>query len=241
MIDIEHISKHFDSHCVLKDISISIPSGCIYGLIGYNGAGKTTLLKIIAGIYRSDEGHVLVNGEKIYENELAKRQLFLMTEELYFFKQASLLDAQKFYRGYYPNWNSDIFQKLVSLFELDPKERILEFSKGMQRQAALALAFASMPKYLLLDEAFDGLDLGIRKTMRKLLFTYVKQTDATVILTSHNLSELEECADRFGMLNASSLICDMDVDEITKNGSSLEEYFLDERKQPNYEVDHIFS
>ncbi len=239
MIEISHVGKKFGKKSVLDDINLNIDEEQIYGLIGYNGAGKTTLLKIINGIYRPEAGKVCINGVPVYENEKLKKQMFMMTEELFFLPQATLQSMEKFYRGYYEHWDTKIFWKLVGLFGLTPTQKISGFSKGMQRQAGLIIAFATGTKYLFLDEAFDGLDLGIRKLMRKILRLYVEEKKVTVILTSHNLQELEECVDKFGMIKDTKLICDLYVEDIKKSGKNLEEYFLQE-KEESYDWETLF-
>ena len=230
MTEISHVGKKFGKPPVLDDIDFTIAEEQIYRLIGYNGAGKTTLLKIINEIYRPESGMVSVDGSPVYENAQIKRQMFMMTEELFFLPQAALKDMEKFYRGYYENWDSDLFWKLTELFGLSPTQKISGFSKGMQRQAGLITAFAAGTKYLFLDEAFDGLDLGIRKLMRRILRLYVEKRKVTVILTSHNLQELEECVDKFGMIKDTRLLCDLYVEDIRKTGKNLEEYFLQEKE-----------
>ncbi|MGI6720985.1 MAG: ABC transporter ATP-binding protein [Anaerovoracaceae bacterium] len=231
MISIEGVSKRFGPHRVLDDISLQIKDGEIFGLTGFNGAGKTTLLKIINGIYRPDDDAVLVDGKPVYENECVKAGMFMMTEELFFKPQATIAEMEKFYRGYYPGWQSGVYRGLMEIFGLQDDRKISGFSKGMMRQTGLMTAFASGAGILLLDEAFDGLDIGVRRTMRSMLRSYVAQRRAAVVITSHNLQELEECVDRFGMINEAHLVCDMTVEEVRAQGSSLEEYFL-QGKEP---------
>lgn len=206
MITVENVCKNFGKFKVLADINFNVKPSSIYGLIGYNGVGKTTLLKIISGIYRADQGSVFIDGKKIYENEELKRQIFLMTEEVAFFSQASLYDMRKFYRGYYPQWSDKTFHALVKVFGIQEKKKINQFSKGMQRQAGLIIAFSTHAKYLFLDEAFDGLDFTMRRLMRQLLIYYKVQFDAHIIISSHNLQELDGLADEIGMLSEGKLV-----------------------------------
>lgn len=240
MIEISHVAKKFGKTVVLEDVDLVIGEQMIYGLIGYNGVGKTTLLKIINGIYRADSGQVSVDGVPVYENENIKKKMFMMTEELFFLPQATLPDMERFYSGYYENWNTEVFHRLMELFELPEKQKIGGFSKGMQRQAGLMTAFAASPKYLFLDEAFDGLDLGVRRMMRRIVRLYAEKKKAAVILTSHNLQELEECVDRFGMIKDKKLVCDLRVGDIRKTGQSLEEYFLEEKEERAYDWENLF-
>ncbi|MGI6736947.1 MAG: ABC transporter ATP-binding protein [Anaerovoracaceae bacterium] len=241
MIAIRDLKKSFGRGApVLHDVSVNIADGTIYGLTGYNGAGKTTLLKLLCGIYRPQAGTIRIDDAEVYENPAVKRKMFMMTEELFILPQATLPRMESFYRGYYPTWDSGVYTRLMRYFNLPANRSINEFSKGMQRQTGLMTAFASGATYLLLDEAFDGLDLGIRRTMRQLLREYVKARSATVILTSHNLVELEQCVTRFGMIDDGSLRWDMSVEELRRSGRTLEEFFLD-RKETNYdEPSNIF-
>lgn len=206
MIEAEHITKSFGGMCVLRDVSFSVSEGRIYGLIGYNGVGKTTLLKIISGIYRSDRGTVKIDGEPAYENPSVKRKCFFMTEEVTFFQQATLDDMRKFYRGYYISWSDHTYRELIRVFSIPSGKKISSFSKGMQRQAGLILAFSTGASVLFLDEAFDGLDYSMRCLMKEMLHYYVKARNASILVSSHNLHELEDLADSIGMLSAGELI-----------------------------------
>lgn len=208
MIEAVHISKRFGSFSVLSDISLRVGPGEIYGLIGYNGVGKTTLMKILSGIYRPDQGRAVIGGQPVYEDPAVKRRCFFMTEEAAFFPQSSLLQMQKFYRGYYPAWREETFEGLVEWSGMDPKKKISQFSKGMQRLAGLLLALSSHADCLFLDEAFDGLDYTIRRQVRGMLRHYAREKRASLLISSHNLQELEGLADGIGMLNEGALIFD---------------------------------
>lgn len=211
MISAESINKQFGDFDVLSNITFGVEKGEIYGLIGYNGAGKTTLLKILNGIYRPDSGKVEIDGQRVYENQAIKQRCFFMTEEALFFSQASLNKMRKFYAGYYPKWSDTTFHGLVEWFGIDPSAKIERFSKGMQRQVSLILAFSTRPEYLFLDEAFDGLDYSMRRQVREMFTFYARERNAAIVVTSHNLSELEALADRIGMLHESKLTFDDSV------------------------------
>lgn len=217
MISIEHVTKKYGKTPAVQDVTCTIAAGSIYGLIGYNGAGKTTLLKTIAGIYRPEEGRVTIDGRPVYENEGLKERLFIMTEELYFLPQATLQTMRWFYKGYYPNWSDRTFEKLLAIFDLDPAVKISGFSKGMQRQAGILLALSTRPQYLLLDEAFDGLDLAKRNLMKKLLKRYAKEKIAIVVISSHNLREMEGIIDGVGMLKDRRLFFHSSVQEMKRS------------------------
>lgn len=217
MIEAVHISKKFGWSEILSDISFQVSKGEIYGLVGCNGVGKTTLLKILAGIYRPDQGYSQIAGEKVYENDKVKRRCFFMTEEATFFEQSSLKQMRKFYQGYYPEWEDRTFNGLVDWFGVDPSMKISRFSKGMQRQAGLILAFSTHAEYLFLDEAFDGLDFTMRRQISGMLRYYAASAPAALLISSHNLKELEDLADHIGMLNEGKLIFNGSVQEMKEN------------------------
>lgn len=217
MIESIHVSKKFGRSEILSDVSFQVTKGEIYGLVGCNGVGKTTLLKILSGIYRPDRGCGQIAGEKIYENEKIKRRCFFMTEEATFFEQSSLNQMRKFYHGYYPRWNDRTFNGLVDWFGVDPSVKISRFSKGMQRQAGLILAFSTRAEYLFLDEAFDGLDFTMRRQISGMLRHYAAAGPAALLISSHNLKELEDLADHIGMLNEGKLIFNGSVKEMKQN------------------------
>lgn len=217
MVDIINVTKRFDKFTAISNLSIHVESGSVYGLVGYNGAGKTTLLKTVAGIYKPEEGSVKILGENVFDNAAVKQQFFYVPDDLYFEPYSSMTKMAKFYAGYYPNFNMDLFYKLSSAFELDPKARINGFSKGMQRQAEMILGMATQPKILLLDESFDGLDPAKRNMMKKMILEYVAETGCTIIVSSHNLHELADISDRVGLINGKKIVMDCDVNQMSEN------------------------
>ncbi|MDT3428082.1 ABC-2 type transport system ATP-binding protein [Paenibacillus forsythiae] len=216
MISIEGVSKTFGRFTALEDISFEIADGRICGLVGYNGAGKTTLLKMIAGIYRPEAGRITIDGIPVYENERLKRRLFMAQDDPYFLPQGSLQSMALFFSGFYPNWSHKTYRELVDFFELDPEARISGFSKGMQRQAALILAFATMPQYLLMDESFDGLDLSKRNQLKSIMFEYMKKHGTNIVISSHNLRELEGLCDYIAIIRDKRLSFATTVDEMRR-------------------------
>jgi ABC-2 type transport system ATP-binding protein len=241
MIEIRGVSKSYFGHSVLEDVSFTADTGAACGLIGYNGAGKTTLLRVIAGVYRPEGGEVLLDGEPVYENAERKARVFMLTEDLYFLPGASLNDMRDFLSGYYPDWDNRIFDALSDAFRLERGAKIAGFSKGMRRQAGIILAFSAAPRYLLLDEVFDGLDLSMRRIMRKLLASYTERTAATVIVTSHNLRELEDGIDKIAMIRNRKLGFFGSVAEIRESHGTLEEYFLSERDFGDEAFEGVFA
>lgn len=215
MIDVIDVTKKFGRFTAISDLSLTVHQASIYGLVGFNGAGKTTLLKTIAGIYRPEKGIVRVNAENIFDNAKMKQHLFYMPDELYFQAYATLRRMAHFYKSYYPNFREKTFQELTKIFALDPNKKINSFSKGMRRQAELVLCLSTHPDFLLLDESFDGLDPAKRNVAKKLLIEYVAKCGASVIISSHNLHELEDLCDHVGLLDGRRLMLDCAVDDIS--------------------------
>ncbi|MDW7656604.1 MAG: ABC transporter ATP-binding protein [Bacillota bacterium] len=214
MIEVRDVTKRYGKLTALENVQINVEKSSIYGLVGHNGAGKTTLLKIMMGIYRPDHGKVLADGEDVYDNALVRRTMVLIPDELYFLPQATITDMTRFYRGFYPHWSDAVAQKLVKVFGLDPQARILRFSKGMQRQAAIILALSARPSYLLLDELFDGLDPVVRNTVRRLMLEIIAGSETTVVISSHNLRELEDLCDHIGIINHRHIVYDNAVETL---------------------------
>ncbi|MCK5758067.1 MAG: ABC transporter ATP-binding protein [Clostridiales bacterium] len=214
MIEVRNVTKKYTGFTALEDVSLTVGESSIYGLVGHNGAGKTTLLKTAAGIFKADKGKILANGENVYDNEELRKSMFFVPDEIYFLPQANILNMEKFYKGFFPEWDSRIRKELTGLFKLDEKRHIARFSKGMQRQTAILLALSSKPKYLLLDEIFDGLDPVIRKVVKELMLEIISETKASVIISTHNIKELENLCDHIGILNNKNLVYDNSTDEM---------------------------
>uniref|UniRef100_UPI003FEE5EFF ABC transporter ATP-binding protein n=1 Tax=Candidatus Fimivicinus sp. TaxID=3056640 RepID=UPI003FEE5EFF len=215
MIDVIDVTKKFGRFTAISDLSLTVHQASIYGLVGFNGAGKTTLLKTIAGIYRPEKGIVRVNAENIFDNAKMKQRLFYMPDELYFQVYATLKKMARFYESYYPCFSRKTFQELCNIFHLNQNEKINSFSKGMRRQAELVLCLSTRSDFLLLDESFDGLDPAKRSLAKKLLIEYVAERGASVIISSHNLHELEDLCDHVGLLDGQKLLLDCSVDDIS--------------------------
>lgn len=213
LIEIKNVTKCYGKYKAIEDISFSVKEGCIYGLIGYNGAGKTTLLKTASGVYKANGGEILYDSENIYDNARQKARLFYVPDDIYFKPYASMNKMAAFYNGYYRNFSYETFRSLTDVFGLDPKKNLNGFSKGMQRQAELVLAMATNPDFLLLDESFDGLDPQKRQIIKNLVKEYVKDRGAHVIISSHNLHDLEDLCDRFGLINGKKLVLDHDLSD----------------------------
>lgn len=235
MVEVKNLTKRFGKFTALQDISLTVETGSVYGLVGYNGAGKTTLLKNISGIYKPEEGEVLFDGVNIWNNEKKKEEIFFMPDDLYFSPYANMKKMADFYNGYYKRFNYQTFNRLVEAFGLDPKKRINGFSKGMQRQAEMVLALSTHPKLLLLDESFDGIDPQKRLLMKGLLKEAIKESGTSVIISSHNLQELENLCDHIGIINGKKISITGAVDELSYGKTKFRlafarEFTLDEFK-----------
>ncbi len=216
MITAKNFTKKFDSKVAVDCLNISINPGSIYGLVGTNGSGKSTFLRTVSGVYYPDGGSVTVDSEDAYDNILAKHKVFFVSDDMYFLPNSSMEDMSRMYKGLYPTWSQEKYEKLASRFPLDRNARVKTFSKGMRRQAAIILALSCQPKYLLLDEAFDGLDPVIRVAVRKLIADEVLNSEMTVVISSHNLRELEDFCDTVGILHNGRLIMQHTMDALSE-------------------------
>lgn len=208
MIITRNLTKLFDRYEAVSNLSLEIQPGCIYGLVGTNGAGKSTLLRTLAGIYRPSSGEALLDDHPIFDHVPAKSRIVLVPDDLWFFAGATLSEMAAFYRACYPGWNEEKYRRLLTAFPLLPDKKLSGFSKGMRRQAALILALCREPDYLLLDEAFDGLDPVIRLAARKLIADEVSGRGMTALISSHNLRELEDLCDHVAILHEGRLLHD---------------------------------
>lgn len=206
MIKATNLTKIFDGEKALDAIDLDINDGSIYGLIGSNGSGKSTFLRLAAGIYMPDLGEITADGEKVFDNFRKKTEIAYLGDTPYFMPHATIKETARFYRTVYPNFDNALYNRLLEIFPLDYKAKIATMSKGMQRQAALIMAIASSPKYLLLDEAFDGLDPVIRKGLKSILIEGAENRSMTTVIASHNLRELEDLCDSVGLIHGGNII-----------------------------------
>lgn len=225
MIQTKNLCKSFEDLEAIKNVSITVNKGSIYGLIGSNGAGKTTLLKTIAGIYKQDSGEVNISGEEIFENVDIKTRLMFIPDALYFFQQYTIENMATFYRSIYEKWNEERYKKLKDVFNIDVNRRIHKLSKGMQRQVAFWLSLSTMPDYLVLDEPLDGLDPVMRQKVKNLIIQDVAEKQMTVLISSHNLRELEDLCDSIGILHKGSLLLEKDLDDLKSDVHKIQVAF----------------
>ncbi|MDO4982659.1 MAG: ABC transporter ATP-binding protein [Eubacteriales bacterium] len=213
-IQVRELVKSFDGFRALDGLNINVPNGAVYGLVGPNGAGKSTVIRHLAGIYRQDSGEVLIDGEPVYENTAVKSRIAYIPDEIFYFSQASLNDMMKFYSSVYPTFSPERFEKLSEAFELDRKRHIRKFSKGMQKQSAFLLALSQCPDVVILDEPVDGLDPVMRRQVWNILLGDVAENGTTVIVSSHNLRELEDVCDHVGIMDRGKMCIERSLGDL---------------------------
>ncbi len=227
MLKISNLDKSFKNKKVLNDLSLDVHDGSIFGLVGVNGAGKSTLLRCISGIYQRDAGVIEFDGHDTYKDEKVRKDIFFVNDEPYYPLAANIRSLKDFYSSYY-EFDEEAYQKNLKLFDLDENKPISSFSKGMKRQTLLLFALAIRPKLLLLDEAFDGLDPLVRMNLKKNLYDFIQDSDATIIISSHNLKELEDICDTYGILEDGKISTYGDLLESKANINKYQLAFKDE-------------
>ena len=228
MIEIRELVKTFDGFAALDGASLTVPQGAIYGLVGPNGAGKSTLLRHLTGVYRQDSGTVSVDGADVWENVAVKQRIASIPDDWHYFMQSSIRDMMKFYRGFYPQFSMERYEKLRGVFSLDEKQLIRRLSKGMQKQAAFWIAMCCMPDYLILDEPVDGLDPVMRRQVWSLIMQDVAERGTTVLVSSHNLRELEDVCDHVGIMNKGKVLLERSLSELQENTVKMQIVFRGE-------------
>lgn len=228
MISVKGLTKSFGDYTALKDLDLNVDTGSVYGLIGINGSGKTTLIKQLTGIIKPDAGEILFDGQMVYDNTELKQRIGFIPDELYFFGNYNLKSMASFYKGLFKNWNQERFEKMTEDFGLSMNGRINRFSKGMQKQAAFILTMSTMPDYLILDEPIDGLDPLMRKKLWGYILGDVAERQLTVLISSHNLRELEGICDAISILNKGKIQFEGKLDQLKEEmkDMSLEEIFV---------------
>ena len=226
MLEVRNLSKTFGSGAALKDLNMTIPRGAVYGLVGPNGAGKTTLIRHIAGIYRPDCGNVNLDGQAVWENPEAKGKIGFIPDDLFFFHSASIEDMRKYYKGLYPKFDDALFEKLGAAFELPRRSPIRKFSKGMKKQAAFWLTVSCRPELLVLDEPVDGLDPVMRRQIMGLILADVAEHGTTVLVSSHNLRELEDICDHVGIMDKGKMLLERSLEDM--QGGTVKVQFVGE-------------
>lgn len=228
MLNIRCMSKKMGDLLVLDQVNLEIEEGTIFGLVGPNGAGKSTLLRILAGVIKEDAGVVTWNNSPIFDNALIKQEILFISDEPYYFHNASIKDMKQFYQLWYPSFDEEQYTYYLKLFRLNENKPMAQFSKGMKRQAFIIFALAISPKLLLLDEVFDGLDPMMRLTFQRALAQCVEEKKMTVLISSHNIRELEDICDGFGILDEGCITTSGDIEEIKENVHAIQLAFKEE-------------
>ena len=227
MIEVRDAVKKFDGFAALDGANLLVPQGSVYGLVGPNGAGKSTLIRHLTGIYRQDGGTVRVDGEPVWENAALKARIAAIPDDWYYFMQSTVRDMMRFYKGFYPSFSTERYEKLKEVFNIDEKRTIRRLSKGMQKQVAFWLALSCMPDYLILDEPVDGLDPVMRRQVWSLVMGDVAQRGTTVLVSSHNLRELEDVCDHVGIMDHGKVLLERSLAQLQDNMVKLQVVFQD--------------
>jgi len=214
MIEIKNAVMRFGDISALDGVSLTIPEGSAYGLLGSNGAGKSTLLRLLSGIYRPCSGEILIDGQPVYNNVSIKERVFFINDETVQFNEMTLTEMRDYYKRFYPNFSDELFEKLHKTVELPLKKRLNTFSKGMKRQAVVICGISCRTPYLFLDEAFDGLDPTMRIIVKQMLIDAMLDNNLTVIFSSHNMGEIDEFCDRVGLMHAGKMVFDRELDSV---------------------------
>ena len=217
MIEVRNVMKEFDGFRALDDMSMTVPTGAVYGLVGPNGAGKSTIIRHLTGIYRQDAGEITIDGAPVFENPEVKSRIAYIPDDIFYYANASIREMMDFYRSIYPHFDAERFKKLADVFGLDPKRQMRRLSKGMQKQAAFWIAVSLRPEILILDEPVDGLDPVMRRRIWSIIMADVAENGTTVLVSSHNLRELEDVCDNVGIMNKGKIMIERSLNELQEN------------------------
>ena len=232
MIKTKKLYKSFDGFMALNGLDVNVPKGAVYGLVGPNGAGKSTLIRHLAGIYIPDSGEVLIDGQPVFENVDIKSRIAYIPDDIFYYTQATISDMKNFYKGLYKNFDEDRFDKLEDVFGMDMQRPMRKLSKGMQKQAAFRIAVSCRPDVILLDEPVDGLDPVMRRNVWSILMSDVAENGTTVLVSSHNLRELEDVCDHVGIMEQGTMLIERSLDELQNNIVKLQLVLQDGTELP---------
>ena len=222
MLKMQEVTKTFGEFTALNNLSMHVPKGAVYGLVGPNGAGKSTAIRLLTGVYRPNCGEITIEEQPIYENPAVKTRISYIPDEIFFFPSASLEEMRKYYKGFYPKFDDELFNRLYDVFQLPKKGQIRRFSKGMQKQAAFHLSICTRPDVLILDEPVDGLDPVMRRQVMSLILSDVAQRETTVLISSHNLRELEDICDHVGIMDKGQMLLEKSLASMQGNTVKLQ-------------------
>lgn len=236
MLEAKEVVKSFDAFRALDSATLTVPKGTVYGLVGPNGAGKSTIIRHFTGVYRPDSGKLLLEGAPIWENTDAKRRMVVIPDDWYYFPQASIAEMAKLYAGAYPSFSWERYEKMKQVFPLNDRQMLRRMSKGMQKQAAFWLTMCCMPEYLILDEPVDGLDPVMRRQVWSLVLGDVAQRGTTVLVSSHNLRELEDVCDHVGIMDHGKVLLERSLAQLQDTTVKLQVVFREDREAPPPEI-----
>ena len=222
MLEMKNVTKTFDGFKALDDLTLTVPKGAVYGLVGPNGAGKSTAIRHLTGVYRPDCGEITMEGQKIYENNAIKARIGYIPDEIFYFPSASLEEMRRYYRSMYPKFDDALFERLYDVFQLPKKGQMRRFSKGMQKQAAFHLTICCRPDVMILDEPVDGLDPVMRRQVWSLILSDVAQHETTVLISSHNLRELEDVCDHVGIMDHGKMLLERSLADMQGSTCKLQ-------------------
>ena len=222
MLEMKNVTKTFGDFKALDDLSLTIPKGAVYGMVGPNGAGKSTAIRHLTGVYRPDSGSITLEGMPVFENPVQKARIGYIPDDIFFFPSANLEEMRKFYAGIYKNFDNQLFDRLYEVFQLPKKSPIRRFSKGMQKQAAFHLTVCTRPEIMILDEPVDGLDPVMRRQVWNLILSDVASRETTVLISSHNLRELEDICDHVGILDHGKMLLERSLADMQGNTVKLQ-------------------
>ena len=225
MIELKNVTKTFDTFDAVNNVSLTINTGSVFGLLGSNGAGKSTILRLITGIYKQEAGDILIDGQNVYDNVDIKQRIFFINDETFQFASFTIEKLKNLYKSYYPNFSEEIFEKLRNKIKLPLNKKISTFSKGMKRQAIVITGLACQTEYLLLDEAFDGLDPTMRIIVKRMLVDAMLDRKLTTVISSHNLKEINEVCDTVALLHQGKVLFNRELDSVKGNIHKIQAAF----------------
>ncbi len=228
MIELKNVTKTFDTFDAVNNVSLTINTGSVFGLLGSNGAGKSTILRLLTGIYKQEAGDILIDGQNVYDNVDIKQRIFFINDETFQFASFTIEKLKNLYKSYYPNFSEEIFEKLRNKIKLPLNKKISTFSKGMKRQTIFIIALASGADYLMLDEAFDGLDPTMRVIVKHMLVDTMIDRNLTVVISSHNLKEMNDLCDTIGLLHDGKIVLSSEIDNVKRDIHKLQLAFSSE-------------
>ena len=235
MIEVNNLVKTFDGFKALDGVTLKVDNGSIYGLMGPNGAGKSTVIRHLLGVYREDSGDVMIDGKPVWENTEVKSKIASIPDDWFYYGQATVKDMMKMYKGMYKSFSQERYESLKGAFGIDENRNIKYLSKGMQKQVAFWLALSTMPDYLILDEPVDGLDPVMRRRVWSLIMDDVSSRGTTVLVSSHNLRELEDVCDHVGIMNHGKVVLERSLSELQDNMVKLQVVFKEGEEEPQME------